>query len=165
MNGRRGGAAIVVRNMSISCMVTLVRKVQYRKHHNGSMVRRRPDGSQFRAHPALTIEGVCWRSPVELVLDLGHAREVRERAAALLRRVLRLELFGEVVERVDRLLETRDRQEGGQVRRVGRDHDEAEHPPGGRHQATRERTRRLAATCRTTNVSKHVRESVETARF
>ena len=74
--------------------------------------------------------------PVKLFLYIGHSAEIRLSAGALLRGVLGLELLGQVVERFYGLVETRDGQEGGQVSRVGGDHDETKDPPRGGNEAT-----------------------------
>ena len=48
--------------------------------------------------------------------------------------LLYLELVVEIVEAADGDLQPGDGEEGGQVGGVGRDDDEPEQPPGGRHQ-------------------------------
>ena len=86
-------------------------------------------------------------SPIETFLDVGHTLEVDLRVAAVHGSVLDAELLGQVVQGFDLGLQSPHGEEGGQVGRVGGDDDEAEQPPGGRHQSSRQRPRGLPSTC------------------
>ena len=65
-----------------------------------------------------------------------HLKERVGRSAAV-GAILDLGLLGEVVGRVDRRLHLLRGEEGGQVGRVRRDHDEGEEPPNGGDHARR----------------------------
>lgn len=66
---------------------------------------------------------------VEAPLDVGHALEVRGDVSAVLRSVLHFVLGGQIVERVDRWVETGHGQKRSQVGRVRRDDDKTKQPP------------------------------------
>ena len=90
------------------------------------------------------LNGVDWL--VETFLNVGHAFEIGGRVGAILRCVEHFVLSGQIVERIDRRVETGNGKESGQVSSIRSDDDETKQPPGGGNKTTWQVLRRLATT-------------------
>lgn len=91
--------------------------------------------------PLVSLLPIFSHSRIELILNVGHPFEIGGSGGGVLWRIFGFELLCQIIQRFYGLVETRDCKESRQVRCVRGNHDEAEHPPGGSHESSRESTR------------------------